>query len=66
MRPRELLARLLIRAAHRIYPPKVTLSIDPYAFAGDGRAFMGAVYTAGPVGPAMQEYFQRLESRGWN
>ncbi|WP_280393067.1 hypothetical protein [Nocardia wallacei] len=68
MKLRKTLAGMLIRVAHRLYRPKVTVSTAPYAFGGgdDGQAFMGAIYTAGPPGPAMQEYFQRLESRGWN
>lgn len=76
---RKTLAGLLIRLAHRIYPPRTT-----FRSAATGRAFTvlappklnqcrgvslpradTAIYTAGPVGPAMQEYFQRLESRGW-
>ena len=64
-------ARPLIRVAHRIYPPQVTL-IDargkrwtlrggagrPVEFTTDS-----AVYTPGPV---TQEYVDRMEAGGWN
>jgi hypothetical protein len=33
---------------------------DPY------KAADCAIYTAGPMGPAMQAEYERRESRGWN
>lgn len=73
---RKALAGLLIRLAHRVYPPRVThhgRDGSSWIIRGAPRGKSGsvrlgadsAIYTAGPMGPAMQAEYERRESRGW-
>ena len=66
---RKTVAGWFIRTGQRIYRPTITdmtAQVDRICIGDTWLRTDAAIYTSGPVGPAMQDYLQRRESRGWN